>query len=83
MNEKDTHRKLLELFYEYVKANLKWESKETHLQGKRTRKILSQIQKAAATRRDEIQAVRAEKPRINYPLTRKKPDLDKDSDTDD
>jgi hypothetical protein len=83
MNERDTHRKLLQLFYEYVKANLRWESKETHMQGIKTRKILSQIQKAAGERRDEIQAVRAEKPRINYPLTRKKPELDQGNDNDD
>lgn len=83
MNEEDTHRKLLELFYEYVKSNLKWEKKETHSEGIKIRKILVQIQKQAYIRRNEIQEIRAKKPRINYPLTLKKPQSNQPKEADD
>jgi hypothetical protein len=71
--EHDTHRKLLEAVYRYVKVNIAWETKETHLAGAESRKILSEIRRLASIRRAEIQDIRNKKPKIKSPNY--KPDL--------
>jgi hypothetical protein len=65
--EHDTHRKLLEAVYQYVKVNIAWETKETHLAGAESRKILSEIRRLASTRRAEIQDIRNKKPKLKSP----------------
>jgi hypothetical protein len=80
MNEKDTHRKLLEAVHDYVKINMVWEAKETHSAGMESRRILSEIRRLAIKRRDEIQQVRLKKPKIKSPSY--KSNLGKDESTD-
>lgn len=80
--EKDTHRKLLDTFYEYFKVNQVWEIKETHTAGLEARKLLSEIRRLASLRRKEIQEVRLEKPRVKSPYY-VKPETEDDDDNDD
>lgn len=64
----DTHRQLLQLFYDYVRINLRWEEKQSHLSGMEVRQILSEIRRLARVRRAEIQDVRAAKPKNRSPV---------------
>lgn len=64
------HDRLLELFREYFKLNQEWESKETHAAGMRVRKALSDMRHLCSERREEIQAVRAVKPKVKSPAYR-------------
>jgi hypothetical protein len=67
----DAHELLLKKTHEYFKANQLWEAKRTHAAGMRVRKILSELRHLATARREEIQAVRAEKPKVKSPAYRK------------
>ena len=63
----DTHEQLMQLFREYFRQNMEWESKQTHAAGMRVRKILSEIRLISSARRQEIQTIRAEKPKVKSP----------------
>lgn len=63
----DAHEELMDLFRAYFKVNQSWEAKQTHAAGMDARKLLSDIRRAASARREEIQAVRAVKPKIKSP----------------
>ena len=69
MNE-DAHIRLMRKIHEYYKVNQTWEAKQTHTAGMEARKLLSEIRSIASERREEIQAVRAEKPKIKSPKYR-------------
>jgi hypothetical protein len=56
--------------HEYYKVNQTWEAKQTHTAGMEARKLLSEIRGLASERREEIQAVRAEKPKVKSPKYR-------------
>lgn len=68
---KDTHDILLDQFREYFRLNMEWETRRTHAAGMRVRKMLSDIRKVASVRRQEIQAIRAEKPKLKSPEYKK------------
>ncbi len=61
MNENDTHRRLLELAHEYVKANLELELKPTLDRTIIVRRILSDLRRAATLRREEIMNVQRQR----------------------
>lgn len=63
MNDEDTHRQLLQLFYDYVKLNIVWENKPSHRKGINVRKVLSEIRRVAKIRRGEIMVVREARPK--------------------
>ena len=67
---RDAHEELMDLFRAYFKVNQSWEAKQTHSAGMDARKLLSDIRRAASARREEIQAVRAEKPKTKSPKYR-------------
>jgi len=69
MNE-DAHLRLMRKIHEYYKVNQTWEAKQTHTAGMEARKLLSEIRGLASERREEIQAVRAEKPKVKSPKYR-------------
>lgn len=69
MNE-DIHNRLLKTVHAYFKKNQEWESRRTHVSGIEARRLLSEIRRLASIRRDEIQAVRAEKPKTKSPKYR-------------
>ena len=78
----DAHEELMDLFRAYFKVNQSWEAKQTHAAGMDARKLLSDIRRAASARREEIQAVRAVKPKIKSPKYRQsllKDQLDTDT----
>jgi hypothetical protein len=56
--------------HEYYKVNQTWEAKQTHTAGMEARRLLSEIRGLASERREEIQAVRAEKPKVKSPKYR-------------
>lgn len=66
----DIHNRLLKTVHAYFKKNQEWENKQTHTAGIEARRLLSEIRRLASVRRDEIQAVRAEKPKIKSPKYR-------------
>lgn len=59
--ERDTHGRLLQLVYDYVKANLLLEERPSLNKTIEVRKILSDIRKIAMTRRDEVMAVQKQR----------------------
>lgn len=61
MNTNDTHRRLLELAHEYVKANLELELKPTLERTIIVRRILSDLRRAATVRREEIMNVQRQR----------------------
>ena len=63
----DTHEKLMLLFREYFKQNQDWESKQTHVAGKRCRNLLAEIRIEARKRRAEILEIRKQKPSQSSP----------------
>jgi len=67
----DIHDQLLKKVHEYFKINQEWESKRTHVAGIKIRRILSELRELAKVRREEIQEVRAEKPKTKSPAYRK------------
>lgn len=67
----DVHDQLLKKVHEYFKVNQVWEAKRTHTAGMKVRKILSELRHLATARREEIQEVRAEKPKVKSPTYRK------------
>jgi hypothetical protein len=69
MNE-DAHLRLMRKIHEYYKVNQTWEAKQTHTAGMEARRLLSEIRGLASERREEIQAVRAEKPKVKSPKYR-------------
>lgn len=69
MNE-DAHLRLMRKIHEYYKVNQTWEAKQTHTAGMEARRLLSEIRGIASERREEIQAVRAEKPKVKSPKYR-------------
>lgn len=69
MNE-DAHIRLMRTIHEYYKVNQTWEAKQTHTAGMEARKLLSEIRNIASDRREEIQAVRSEKPKTKSPKYR-------------
>jgi hypothetical protein len=78
----DTHDQFLKKVHEYFKLNQTWEAKQTHVAGMQVRKLLSEIRHLASARREEIQAVRAEKPKTKSPKYRQSLLKDqKDTDT--
>lgn len=80
---KEVHEELMSLFREYFRLNLEWETKRTHASGMRVRKALSEIRRLATDRRQEIQDIRAEKPKVKSPAYRqsKLKDQNNSSDT--
>lgn len=69
MNE-DIHNLLLKTVHAYFKKNQEWENKQTHTAGIEARRLLSEIRRLASIRREEIQAVRAVKPKVKSPKYR-------------
>lgn len=67
MNEGDTHHKIMKTLQEYWKENQTWELKQTHTSGIRLRRLLGELRDLSIIRREEIQAVRSEKPKIKSP----------------
>lgn len=59
--ERDQHGQLLQLVYEYIKANLSLEERPSLNKTIEVRKILSDIRKCASIRRDEIMAVQKQR----------------------
>jgi hypothetical protein len=83
MDKDDTHRQLLQLFYEYVVSNQRWEAKKSYQSGTTTRKLLSEIRKIAHIRQQEIQEYRRTDPKSRlYRLTQEAKSHLKDQDTD-
>lgn len=64
------HDLLMTEFRKYFDASMDWEMHRTHAAGIRTRNHLLEIRKIAKLRRDEIQAIRAEKPKVKSPKYR-------------
>lgn len=69
MNE--AHEQLMKKVHEYYKVNQIWESKRTHTAGIQVRKILTELRHLARARREEIQEIRVEKPKVKSPAYRK------------
>jgi hypothetical protein len=69
--EDDTHRKFMRLVQEYWKVNQQWETRQTHTAGMEARRLLSEIRDLAIIRREEIQQVRAQKPKVKSPKYKK------------
>ncbi len=68
--DEDTHRQLLQLFYDYVKLNLVWDNKPSHQKGINSRKVLSEIRRVAKVRRGEIMIVREARPKYKTALSK-------------
>jgi hypothetical protein len=66
----DIHNRLLKTVHAYFKKNQEWENRQTHVSGIEARRLLSEIRRLASVRRDEIQAVRADKPKTKSPKYR-------------
>ena len=54
----------------YWKVNQQWELKQTHTAGIEVRRLLSELRDLAIIRREEIQAIRATKPKVKSPKYR-------------
>lgn len=61
MDKNDTHRQLLQLVYEYVKANILLEQKVSLNKTIEVRRLLSEIRRCATQRRKEIMDVQVER----------------------
>jgi hypothetical protein len=59
--ERDNHGQLLQLVYDYVKANLLLEERPSLNKTIEVRRILSDIRKIAMTRREEVMAVQKQR----------------------
>lgn len=59
--ERDKHGQLLQLVYDYVKANLLLEERPSLNKTIEVRRILSDIRKIAMTRREEVMAVQKQR----------------------
>lgn len=66
----DIHNLLLKTVHAYFRKNQEWENKQTHTAGIEARRLLSEIRRLASIRREEIQAVRAVKPKVKSPKYR-------------
>jgi len=64
---KEIHEQLLEKMHEYFDANLRWEGKRTHVAGIELRGLLSEIRRLCSIRRNEVQAIREQKPKLKSP----------------
>lgn len=70
MTEKTTHDLLIEELRAYFEDHVDWEKSHSHLSGMRVRAHLSTIRELATKRRDEIQAIRKQKPKTKSPGSR-------------
>jgi hypothetical protein len=61
IEERDNHGQLLQLVYDYVKANLLLEERPSLAKTIEVRRILSDIRKIAMTRREEVMAVQKQR----------------------
>ena len=61
IDERDNHGQLLQLVYDYVKANLLLEERPSLAKTIEVRRILSDIRKIAMTRREEVMAVQKQR----------------------
>lgn len=59
--ERDTHGQLLQLVYDYIKANLILESRPSLDKTIEVRRILSDIKKCATVRREQVMAVQKQR----------------------
>ena len=66
----DTHSKIMKCLQAYFKVNQVWETKQSHTAGIRARKLLAELRDLSIVRREEIQAIRAVKPKIKSPKYR-------------
>lgn len=67
MSELDTHEQLMQLFRQYFLENQNWESKRTHVAGKKCRNLLAEIRILARKRRAEILEIKKQKPSQSSP----------------
>jgi hypothetical protein len=61
MNKDDTHRQMLHLVYEYVKANIALEERVSLNKTIEVRRLLSEIRRCASLRRKEIMDIQIER----------------------
>jgi hypothetical protein len=61
IDERDNHGQLLQLVYDYVKANLLLEERPSLAKTIEVRRILSDIRKISMTRREEVMAVQKQR----------------------
>ena len=61
IDERDNHGQLLQLVYDYIKANLLLEERPSLAKTIEVRRILSDIRKIAMTRREEVMAVQKQR----------------------
>lgn len=61
MEERDQHGRLLQLVYDYIKANLILESKPSLDKTIEVRKLLSEIKRCALVRREEVMVVQKQR----------------------
>jgi hypothetical protein len=61
MDDKDTHRQLLQLVYEYVKANISLEARPALHKTVEVRRLLSEIRRAAFERRKEVMEIQKDR----------------------
>lgn len=59
--ERDQHGQLLQLVYDYIKANLLLEKKPSLDKTIEVRRILSDIRKCATVRRDEVMEIQKQR----------------------
>jgi hypothetical protein len=59
--ERDNHGRLLQLVYDYIKANLLLEERPSLNKTIEVRKILSDIKRCALVRREEVMAVQKQR----------------------
>ncbi len=63
----DAHTSLMRKVHEYYKLHQRWQARQTHVAGIELRRLLAEIRDLTITRREEIQAIRATKPKVKSP----------------
>ena len=64
------HDRMMKAFQVYFRANQRWETTETHLAGIALRKSLNEFIRISKDYKNEIQAIRKQKPQLKSPKYR-------------